>query len=387
MSSAPHTQSSPGSANNPQPIPRIKRQSTKFPFGFPGWLLLAMVVTVIGGHWFAADLWQLTHALLGECVLVVFAPAVAGLLVSAAFLFWCRHYWHREQAPWMLLPLSGFVFSVQWIALELHHLLHLPLLTAAMGFVMFLIGVMWAHRLRHHLERGQSKMQSKAEDYQPGIQALVIPVSLPEPPPVFADKVKRSFPVTFTPGLKGGDEKQPETATLVGGPNQLGGDIQQLDAKTRGWSGYANWQQLLRAIQPHQTSLRHLRLIGSPASSSDDMQKIPAYLLDAEAFLRSYLPALQTVRCSLPVDFEDFNAIHAALDDAIHDLEHHYVPLPSIAVDLTGGFKVATAASAVITLNSKVVSQYVQSRSPITRPGAPQVLIYDFAWDKSMPSE
>lgn len=52
-------------------------------------------------------------------------------------------------------------------------------------------------------------------------------------------------------------------------------------------------------------------------------------------------------------------------------------------MEVTGGYKITSIAGAVLTLNRKVVCQYVQSDGPLPRAGlAP--FIYDFRWDPSL---
>ncbi len=163
-----------------------------------------------------------------------------------------------------------------------------------------------------------------------------------------------------------------------------------------------NWQQLLRAIEPHAKNLQagHIWLVGS--SDDDDAKgSVPAYINHARDFLQGYLPAT-TFHPVQGVDLEDFDALLRVLRDcAIKPACKNFkLSHKELALDITGGQKIASVAGAVITLNLQVVCQYVRTfqlaggQSAISKQkplvaaanwksedDPCQPMIYDFRWD------
>ncbi|HEX7241942.1 MAG TPA: hypothetical protein VF263_16790, partial [Longimicrobiaceae bacterium] len=152
------------------------------------------------------------------------------------------------------------------------------------------------------------------------------------------------------------------------GPAVLGGtdllaDIEALGAVR--WS----WQQFLRALRPHQETLKHVYLIGSrdipgPPGGPDSPGSY-ASLADAERLIRAYVPpgaVIHRVRCA--VDFQSLRELQECVAGAVSLLLAQGLRKEDVLVDVTGGQKTASIAGALITLNSNVTFQYVQTNWP-----------------------
>ena len=136
----------------------------------------------------------------------------------------------------------------------------------------------------------------------------------------------------------------------------LNKDIKALDGL--GW----NWQQMLRAIEPHAVALERLHLIGSP--DSEKTTGSHAQLAVCRTMLERYLPEGVEVAKAGPVDFEDFNALHRCLRGIIRQEKEAGLKDEDIVIDVTGGQKTTSIAGATITFNTSVTFQYVQTRPP-----------------------
>lgn len=145
---------------------------------------------------------------------------------------------------------------------------------------------------------------------------------------------------------------------LQGCPEALESDIERL-AALKGWP----WQQVLRAIRPHQASLTHLYILGSAGTrgSHHDMVSI-------RALLEPYLPGCRIITSAPPVDFDDLKSMMHALRVAIRTLTAERIPGTTrflreedIMIDVTGGYKPTSIAGAVMTLTSNVTFQYVHT--------------------------
>ena len=65
-----------------------------------------------------------------------------------------------------------------------------------------------------------------------------------------------------------------------------------------------------------------------------------------------------------PVDFENFEAVHEALESIHNKLVEELVEEVELCVDITGGQKPTSAAAGLFTVNKDVVIQYVQTNRP-----------------------
>ena len=117
-----------------------------------------------------------------------------------------------------------------------------------------------------------------------------------------------------------------------------------------------NWQPLLRAIE-HHPRLAHIWLISSPGArgSFECAEKCGRLLA---SYQRGHLE-----RFHKPVDFEDFDALVSAIRGLLTS-ELRGLPAVKIAVDITGGQKVASIVSAALTMNRELRFQYVQTNHP-----------------------
>lgn len=338
---------------------------------FPWRLLAAGLVLLAAGHSFSES----AHQKIGEL-----APSYALIfsLAAALGLAWCTWdlYQHRLTGHTPLSSLLGSVLTGHWLALDFHHWFKDKApwwVLVVVGVAVFIVAAVFAHRWRHELERGRSLVRAEASGYLRfhRIRALVIIVSKPIPMPELAGTTD-GFPLIVPPGRNAavgtaGDVLRGESTTA---------DIAALEQRKKGPSGGWNWQQTLRGLEPHIANLERVHLVGS-----DD-----AYLAVAVRFLARYLPALPAgqLTVSPAVDLENFENLMATLRQvALVDLPKAGFQPDEIAVDITGGIKLASVAGAVLTLNHAVVCQYVQTEG-LNSGGTPQPFIYDFRWDPSL---
>jgi hypothetical protein len=366
---------------------------------FPWPLFLAAIGLVIAAHSLAVDLHGLTLAPGGvpHPLLTVVAACLLGYCASTLY---SQRFAHRPFWPALL----STVLSAHWLALDAHYFLakvmHLPvaLLIAGAGGAT-LLAAWLVHHWRHELETGRSLVRIKATEFiaqRKPLRALILLVSKPASPPQFhSDPPGPAFPATVAvppnarPGAKAG---------LLSG--DLKQDAEDMDPGKIGWPW--NWQQQLRAVLPHQERLAELWLIGTESD----------YVQSARRLFAEYLPELarrNALHTAPPVDFEKFDRLMVALRHVITGvtdadevartrpedttlanwLETPLTPLlgefdaDEVAVDITGGIKIASIAGAVLTLNRAVLCQYVQTEGLNTK-GAPEPYIYDFRWDKSL---
>ncbi|MBI4664149.1 MAG: hypothetical protein HY735_35585 [Verrucomicrobia bacterium] len=358
---------------------------------FPWRLFLAALALIISGHVFSVAVHDFAWEALHFWALVLTGAAVGGLI-------WCAWdiYQRRLEHSVPLPSLLGSVLASHWLALDLHHALHLPWwLLFVGGVLVFLLVASQAHHWQHELEMGRSLRRELATDYvlKRPIRALVLVVSKPTSMPLFASETS-VFPVTVP--VPKNVQGKPSPAELSG---KLADDIRNNGPKALGWTW--NWQQTLRAIEPHVPKVERVWMIGSEDN----------YLTSALRLLRGYLPALSGDAVNLvpAVDLEKFDNLMLALrfillgaidPDELQSLEignpalanflrSHVAHLcesyaaHEVAVDITGGIKIASVAGAVLTLNHAVVCQYVQSEGLLVK-GDLQPYIYDFRWDPSL---
>jgi len=123
------------------------------------------------------------------------------------------------------------------------------------------------------------------------------------------------------------------------------------------------WQQMLRGLRPHRKNdtLINVYLIGS---SKTELPGTFDSLPNAVQMIKHYFP-YATVECyEEPVHFEEFDAIVDVLSDVIRTLKSKGYKEKQIIVDVTGGQKITSIAGAVVTFNSGVTFQYVQTDKP-----------------------
>ena len=135
-------------------------------------------------------------------------------------------------------------------------------------------------------------------------------------------------------------------------------DIEALDKLPFFW----NWQQLLRGLEPHLETVRHIHLIGSAGTGGSHRQ-----LTDCRRLLSCYVdPEKVTFHNDHPAqDFENFRQLADLFDRVIRqDRDTCKVADRDIAIDITGGLKPVSVAGAMATLNNDVAVQYVQTNPP-----------------------
>jgi hypothetical protein len=172
-------------------------------------------------------------------------------------------------------------------------------------------------------------------------RALVLPLSAPSPRPETGPGPEfRVGPVRLTGDLQG--------------------DVELLTAAGIRW----NWQQLLRALQPHAATLERVYLIGSADSGGQDGSH--RFLGEAAALVRLYFPEGGRLGgvdwAPEPVDFDDVRALMRAMARGIESLTGETgLAEEDVVIDVTGGMKTTSIAGAVMTLNGAVTFQYVHT--------------------------
>jgi hypothetical protein len=145
------------------------------------------------------------------------------------------------------------------------------------------------------------------------------------------------------------------------------------DTQKPQWS----WEMVLRGIAPHLSPLRRIYLVGSKDSQGES-GVVPGTFAQREMlrrFLAPYLVAAgkaampsgaasMIVPWEEPVDFENFEAVHEALESIHNKLVEELVEEVELCVDITGGQKPTSAAAGLFTVNKDVVIQYVQTNRP-----------------------
>ena len=164
-----------------------------------------------------------------------------------------------------------------------------------------------------------------------------------------------------------------EDGTKIQLTDDLHQDIKDLDALlTKNPSCRWNWQQMMRAIQPHIRELHRLHLIGSTDGSFGDLDL-------CKKWLAGYLPEVEITRDESGVNFGDFNAMVRRIQETIDKQKKGgkgkvKFTDKDIVIDVTGGTTTASIAGASTTLNTKVTFQYVQTNAPY------EVFAYDVAY-------
>jgi hypothetical protein len=333
---------------------------------FPYGLFFAVVLVVVAGHCFFGEMYHLAERLIPSWALSILA--FVALFYSALVL-----HAERLKPSLPLLPIAVAGLSVFFIGTHIHHALaefHWGFPLVMISAAAFALALKLAHTLRHELERGRSLDRTRAEDYvrqKAPVQALILAVSRP-------DDSKRGIDVTifsdgpvharFVAGEKWVELERSDFAE----PDVLNTHIKRLSTVR------PNWQQLLRAVEPHSGKLKAVTLYGSALSRVDECAR----------FLRPYLKGVD-LKVFPPVELEEFEEVHTLLKGEVERLLAAGHRPEGIAIDITGGFKVPSVTGAVLTLNRAVVCQYVPSVGSKHDEGDDmKPFIYDFRWDKSL---
>jgi hypothetical protein len=131
-------------------------------------------------------------------------------------------------------------------------------------------------------------------------------------------------------------------------------DLAALD-QARGM-GTWNWQQLLRAVRAHQYHLVRLQLVGSTGEDGSHRE-----LESCASILRQYLPNTEVIPAQAAIDFTNFNELTEGIAAIVREEKRRGVAEDDIVIDVTGGFKTASIAGAMVTLSGRVKFQYVET--------------------------
>lgn len=226
----------------------------------------------------------------------------------------------------------------------------------SVAFGVFLASSYGLYRLRHAFANIQSLSRHKCDPHK----SLILLVSTP----TFKtrlDAVSRTLHFPDGTDIKLSDN--------------LCKDIKALGKSGKRW----NWQQMMRAIQPHivdpEKRLRRLHLIGSAGSIGSF-----GHLNSCKKWLKGYLPGVEITTIDPPgVDFEDFNAVIRHIQETIDEQKKGgkgkvKFTDKDIVIDVTGGTAMASIAGSSSTLNTRVTFQYVQTNPPH------EVYAYDVAY-------
>lgn len=130
-----------------------------------------------------------------------------------------------------------------------------------------------------------------------------------------------------------------------------------------------NWQQGLRAIQPHaQGQLAHLLIVPSKSKTGDPgsdqfaakfKQWIAHYQKDPTNAWTDF-----SIEVRPAVDYEDFHQLHSAFVQVLHWTRQNKLDESDVVFDITSGQKPTSIAAAMVTLASGADFQYVQTTAP-----------------------
>lgn len=211
-------------------------------------------------------------------------------------------------------------------------------------------------RLRHAFANIRSLSRHECDPHR----SLILFVSTPSPESARLDIDSRKL--NFQDGKE---------------PTDLSGNLQQAIKNLNDSGKRWNWQQILRAIQPHfcrKKRLRRLHLIGSSGPRGSF-----GHLGICKEWLAGYLPGVEITTNDKPgVDFEDFNAMVQHIQETIDEQkkggeDKEKFTDKDIVIDVTGGTKMASIAGSCSTLNTWITFQYVQNNSH-------EVYAYDVAY-------
>ena len=335
---------------------------------FPWDLFFCVLPIVSAAHYVSIELWELLMEwgkFLPKYVIPVSVLVITGIgLIAVSWhLHKSRYGFHFSRVGAL-----GAIILAQFFGMGFHHLLPSSSWISFVSFLILVITLPIAHHLSHATEIFISLDDPVlAKDYckERGLlNALIIPVSKPNLLPTLNSNGKWTLqgqinnieisPIEFTGNIG-------EDITLL---NSLGGPT---------W----NWQQLLRGLEPHVIDKHHaiqdIRLLGTAID----------YVKIVKKFLSQYVEA-SSLKVEGEVSFENFNQLMAAFRSIIQRLQGE-VREAKIAVDVTGGFKIASIAGAILTLNRACVVQYVQSKDSVDLSRAKDNTMNAYIYDLRRP--
>lgn len=319
-------------------------------------------------HYLGTELWSQIQKLETRPGFLFHALPWIVLVGAGIALVVISKYLHRTRFGFSFSRVAAILtlLCIQFFGAGLHHVLPSASWMIIMAFAVLAFTLGITHSLRHEGEIFVSLNDPiPASEYckERPLDALIIFVSKPELPPT--ESVDHKW------RLEG--EINGSVIHTIEFTGKIKSDIDLLDQIGGGL--FWKWQQLLRALEPHTNhgvaTVRDIVLIGTEKE----------YLILAKAFLGHYAHGCN-IEVMTTVPFEDFNQLMDRLRETIDGLSRHREQ--RIAVDITGGFKIASIAGAVLTLNRACVIQYVQTDKQV---GELKALIYDLRHPKSSTPE
>jgi hypothetical protein len=247
-----------------------------------------------------------------------------------------------------------------------------PLFWAVVGLAVLLTGLCLGYHYQFQWT-GLRGLRTLPPQPRP---ALILFVSTLNGQIAWQGGVAGTFPLTVTMPARPAAGGPAEARCQLEG-RALAGDLARLDKEFYDRELYWNWQQLLRALEPHAGgALECLHLVLSatvqkplPGGGSREVAGSDRHREDVLALLGSYRLSTSTPKASV-VDFENLDAVVAELRRVIQEFGAAY-GARDVVVDVTGGLKTTSIAGALLTLNNEALFQYVQSRPDAIHPAQP----------------
>ncbi len=341
--------------------------------GFPWRPFLVSILALLGGHWLGISLVEIVSSNLdiGNWGSAVFAVIALLALIACVVVYYRLHHSNPDSRNWVDkscrfllqagIAASGVVFAEQLA----HFLLHgPPHVGRAVPFfllgslAMLLLGSLLASK-NWLWERPQELSKILADDIPKQIKELLLFVS-----PSNKTVQISSNPVVFD----GPRNDENPTGTPLSLGSDLGGAVRNAASlKTRAsMRTYWNWEQILRAIRPHE-ALSHVVLVGStgPRGSHKDL---PA----CQAMIKLYRPDVTVEADPNAIDFQDGHAVESTAGHWAKFMRARVGVQRRVAIDITGGLSISSYVAGAMTMNRELVMQYV------THGG--EVYLYDFVY-------
>ncbi len=357
---------------------------------FPIRFALAFFALAITTHAFASVFWRWLESQVHSSLLIhlLFSLlALVACVVTAGLLWNMRletHHRHKTHLGFIMListlgaiGVVGTCHDVEQLVTqvisehgkpdsEAHEIHHLSIIDLLIWLTCTLGCSFWLALEERRLPR-RSLSQRLASSSEYSIEHLILPLSVPTS--------------GLVPRVKGGVIEFPvgsgNSISLDGKPGDLNTDISKLNVARH------NWQQILRAIEPHQKSLKSIWIFGSNGSfdngnkpteelkNIDILQKggSAVFVADAVDFLKMYLPNVQFHRVIIDsirgreLSFNNYNDLESTIErilESIHD-RFHDASDRSICIDATGGLKLTSVVAAAVTYRRQTSFQYVDT--------------------------
>ena len=346
---------------------------------FPIRFALAFFALAIATHAFAAVFWhwlesQVHAPLLVHLLLSLFALVACVLVAGTLWKMRLETHHHKKIHLGFIILISslgalgvvgichdfeklvGQAFSgpvsLKAETQEVHH----PSIIELLSWLIFtfLCAIWLAFEERNLPKRSLSQKKAQAKFSSPNtatspktdaIQHLILPLTLPTNQLV--PKIHNGC-IEFPVG-------KDETIALDGTSDKLASDISNLNKARH------NWQQMLRAIEPHVDTLRSIWVFGSDESAE--------FVDDAIRFLKAYLPNVEFHRVSInpmssrKLKFNNYNDLERVIESVLESIHSrfHEISDRNITIDVTGGTKLASVVAAAVTYRRQTCFQYVDT--------------------------